>query len=228
MVLLYAYALGILLVALRLGWHMWARLDEYDWHYNKADIWGTLALSSIAWPLLFIKPANLADPSNLFRGGLVDFAAKQRERDQLWNNPPPCGPRIRYRQGHGRYEETYGEFILDASDVESKLREHLRNASNLEEDDEGAILYWLQHRDDSISEPTEVPDAWWRFQYVANDLVRSGKGSVYCHKCEKEINKERLVNDDDCGKPGWNFDRIACPNGHRLLVVERLRILIRH
>ena len=227
MVILYAYVLVALLIAVRLGWHMRAKLDDYDWHYNKTDIWVTFGFGCIAWPLLFIKPANLVDPNNLFRGGLVDFAARQRERDQLWNNPPPCGERIRYRQGHGRYEETYGEFILDAVDVESTLIDRLQKNPNLDEDDEGAILNWLRHRDDSISEPTDVPKAWWRFQYVADVLVRSGAGIVYCLQCDKEISKKQLVTDDDRGKPSWNFDRLVCPDGHKLLVVERVHLLVR-
>ena len=50
--------------------------------------------------------------------------------DRLWNNAPPCGERIRYRQGNGRYEEAYGEFIFDAVDVESVLIDRLQKNTN--------------------------------------------------------------------------------------------------
>lgn len=225
MIFLYAYLFVTLLVAIRLGWHMLARLDAYDWHHNKAGIWGKCLLSCIAWPLLFIKPANLVDPSSLFQGRILDSPARQREHDQLWDNPPPCGPWIRYRQGQGRYgDKTYGEFIFKADDVKLNLIEHLQETPYLEKDNEGAILNWLNQRDESLSEPTDVPKAWWRFQFVADDLVRSGNGTVYCLQCDKEIKKEHFVIDDDCGKPGWNFNNLACPSGHNLLVVESMHL----
>ena len=46
-------------------------------------------------------------------------------------------------------------------------------------------------------------------------------------QCEKGVTKEQLVIDDGRGKPGWNFDRLACPDGHKLLVVERMHLLVR-
>ena len=203
---------------------MVVKLDDYDWRYNKSGIWVIFVLSCVAWPLLLIKPANLIDPSNSFCGGIVGLAARQRERDQLWNNPPPCGERIRYRQGHGRNEEPHGEFIFDAADVEADLIDRLQKTPNLKEDDEGAILNWLRHRDESISESTEVPTAWRRFQYVANALVRSGIGTVHCLQCDKEITREQLIFDDDHGKPGWNSNRLACPDGHKLIAVKRVHL----
>lgn len=204
---------------------MRARLDAYDWHYNKADIWRIFLFSCLMWPLLFIKPANLVDPSSLFQGDIFNSAARQRERDQLWKNLPPCGPWIRFRQGHGHYgDETYGEFIFKATDVKLYLMESLQGAPDSEGDNERTILSWVNQRDESLSEPTDVPKAWWLFKHVADDLVRSGKGTVYCLKCDKEIKKEHFVIDDDHGIRGWNFNRLSCPNGHDLLVIETIHL----
>ena len=33
------------------------------------------------------------------------------------------------------------------------------------------------------AEPTDVPQIWSRFRYVANSLVRAGKADIYCMKC---------------------------------------------
>ena len=114
--------------------------------------------------------------------------------------------------------------IFDAAVVEAHLMDRLQKVPNLKGGDEGAILNWLRHRDDSISESTEVPTAWRRFQYVANVLVRSGIGTVRCLQCDKKITREQLVVNDDHGRPGWNSDRIACPDGHKLIVVKRVHL----
>lgn len=226
MIILYVYAVGVVLVALRLGWHMMFRLDRYDWHYSKTHIWTTFTLSVLLWPLMAIKPRNLIQSDKLFEGSL-GVASSMRERDQLWNDPPPCGSVIRYRQGQGRYEETYGEFIFRASEVERSLRNRLRDSPNLANEDEGAILNWLCRRTDTLTQPTDVPSAWWRFQFVANDLIRSGNAKAHCLKCGADVPKNELVTYDDHARPGWNFERLKCPNGHGLLVVEKMHLLVR-
>ena len=35
----------------------------------------------------------------------------------------------------------------------------------------------------------------------------------------------QLVINDDHGRPGWNYDRLACLHGHNLLVIERVHFL---
>jgi hypothetical protein len=36
-----------------------------------------------------------------------------------------------------------------------------------------------------------------------------------------------LVRKDDRGHPGWNFNRLACPENHNLLSVEVMHLLFR-
>jgi len=174
MIFFHLYWSIALLVALRLVWHMVFRLDRYDWHYSNGDIWMSFALSVVFWPLMLMRPRNLIDPRKLFEGSF-GIAGRMRIRAELLENPPPCGPVIRYRQSYGRYEETYGEFLFPASDVEQALRKLLIESPNVLKDDEGGILNWLLHRDDALTYPTDVPSAWPRFQYVANDMIRAGK-----------------------------------------------------
>jgi len=225
MIFFYVY-LGIaLLFAVRLGWHMFFKLDRYDWQYSKGDIWVSFALSTILWPLILIKPRYLIDPGKLLEGSF-GIAARMRLRDELWINPPPCGSVIFYRQEHGDCWETFGEFLFPASEVEKALRRRLKESPNLLRDDEGAILNWLLHRDEMLVHPTNVPSLWSRFQYVANDLVRAGSAKVRCRKCGIDLSSGELVTNDEYGRIGWNLDQIACPNGHDLLVVKRMHVHI--
>jgi hypothetical protein len=225
-IVLYIYVAGALLVALRLFRHMLFKLDRYDWHYGKGHILGSFVLSVVLWPLIVIKPRNLIDPTKLFEG---TFSSAARMRDQLWENPPPCGSVIRYRQEYEFYgfHETYGEFLFNAADVEQTLRTRIRDSPNLRKYDEGAILNWVKHRNDEVTEPTDVPSAWSRFQYTANDLARGGCAKVRCLKCDIELATEQLMISDDHGKPGWNYYRLTCPCGHPLLVVQGLHLLMK-
>ena len=147
-------------------------------------------------------------------------------RTSLRENPTPCGSVIRYVQDCV-YEDVNGEFLFRASDVEQELKDTLRENSHLENGDEGAILNWIQGRDESLTEPTNVPSIWSRFQYAAEDLVRDGKAEIHCRKCGSIIEPEQIATNDDSGKRGWNFDRVVCPNGHNLLVVDSVHLVIR-
>jgi len=63
--------------------------------------------------------------------------------------------------------------------------------------------------------------------YVADDLIRAGKDDIYCKKCEAVIGADQVALNDDSGKRGWNFDRITCPYGHNLLVVESVHLMMK-
>ncbi len=90
-------------------------------------------------------------------------------------------------------------------------------------DHEGAILNWLEmHYDDSTSEPTPVPEAWWRFQFIANELIRNDSTEVHCLKCKAHYSTDQLILKNDRGRSGWNFDRVVCPKDHLLLISETI------
>ncbi|MCG7907180.1 MAG: hypothetical protein JAY95_11695 [Candidatus Thiodiazotropha taylori] len=233
-VLMYAYSAGALVVALRHMWHMVFMLDRYDWQYNKSYIWQSFILSVLLWPIILAKnPGNLIDPSESFKeqvlGVVIDTPGQMRLLDQLRNNPPPCGPVIRYRQRSDRYEGTYGEFLFSAEAVETRLVKRRQVNQEQVDDEEEAVLNWLRQRDNTLTEPTDVPDAWWKFQNVADDLVREGDALVgcICMKCGKEVSSNELVRKDDGNRPGWNFNRLTCPDNHNLLSVEVIHLLFR-
>lgn len=217
MVILYIYAASALLITLRLGWHMLIKLDRYDWHYGKLDIWVSFALSVFLWPVMMLKPRHLIVPSKLLDGF---YAAHMRELDQLRENPPACGPVIRYRQGKGRYE-TYGEFLFSAGEVECALRKRLDEFQNLASDDGETILNWLCRRNKALTEPTDVPPAWDGFMLlIANELIRAGAAKTHCLECGITVNRDQLIFKAYHVGRTWSSDRLMCPHGHNLLAVE--------
>ena len=149
----------------------------------------------------------------------------QKERSRLWENPPPCGPLIRFVQKYN-YGETHGEFLFKTADVEQELKDIIRENPHLANGDEGAILHWVQGCDESVAEPTDAPSIWTRFQYVADTLVRAGKAEIHCMICKATIRSDQISTNDDSGKRGWNFNRVVCPRGHNLLVVESVHLMI--
>lgn len=234
-IILYSYVVATLLVALRLGWHMVFKLDRYDWRYSKGDIWLNFGLSVALWPLLLMKrrthrpaekpdealarPTPTLDPTKLFSNP-YGTAARARLRD----NPPRCGTVIRYRQADG-FTTAFGEFLFRAEAVERVLINRIRESPHLQNDDEGAILNWVRHRNREPSEPTDVP-AVWCFRFTADGLIRAGEGKVRCLKCEETFPTGALIPRDDHGRPGWNMNQLMCQHGHELLVVDKIHIMI--
>jgi len=226
--ILIGYLAGAVVVGIRLGWHMVTRLDQFDWRYSKSHIWTSFVLSVLFWPFIFfLSPKTIVNPTNLFEEE-YGLAKRMREESHLWSNPPPCGASILYQQGSGRYEETFGEFIFRSGDIEKVLEDKLDQNAHLANGHEGAILNWLRQRDDSLTEPTPVPKTWHRFQFIADDVLRKGLGEIRCLKCNKPVPKNDLLQNDDHGLPGWNFNRLACPYGHPLLIVEKMHLLMKH
>ena len=148
----------------------------------------------------------------------------EEKRIQLWENPPLCGSVVRYAQKCG-HDDAHGEFLFKTADVEQALRDSLQENPHLTNSDDGAMLRWVQRRDDSLTKPSDVPSIWSRFKYVANDLVRAGKAEIHCRQCNATIESHQIATNDDSGRPGWNYDRVVCPHGHDLLVVESVHLM---
>jgi len=106
------------------------------------------------------------------------------------------------------------------------LHKVLHESPHLAGTDEGELLNWVKNRDETLTDATDVPELWWRFEFIADELVRSGKAKTRCQKCNESLNTDQLQTDDDTGKAGWNFNRIICPQGHNLLVTEGMHLMI--
>ncbi len=152
---------------------------------------------------------------------------RKQQLDQLRKNPPPCGAIVRYCPQEEGCEKVHGEFVFETHQVKTALEKCLTGFPHLTDDEEGAILNWVCQCDNSIVEPTDVPDAWGRFKYVADDLVRQGYASVRCLECGKDVPENEYVFSDDKFRGGNNYRRLLCAEGHRLLVVWMMHIQLR-
>ena len=77
----------------------------------------------------------------------------EEKRIQLWENPPLCGSVVRYAQKCG-HDDAHGEFLFKTADVEQALRDSLQENPHLTNSDDGAMLHWVQGRNDSLAEPS--------------------------------------------------------------------------
>lgn len=154
---------------------------------------------------------------------MAGLARQWRELVRPRRGPPQCGPTIKFHQRAGYAGcEGCGEFMFQAADIEAALVAKLAARPNLASDHEGAILNWLRARDDSVTTTVEVPQAWWRFRFVANAELRAGRGQIFCHECQASISHDAMRFNDDIGCPSLNTDRLLCPNGHLVLAVDRV------
>ena len=227
MTFLYFYtAIAIAIyIAFSLGWHMLFRLDRYDWAYRMSHIWISSFAIVLLWPILFFRPAFLLQPNRTLKDR-VGIATWRRKWGNLYENPPPCGRTIRYRQDDFRCGKNDGVFLFEASDVEELLRKQLEGSEGSSLSDEDAVLRWVAHRDNTIEAPSNVPMLWSGFKRIADKLIRTNHGQVSCLQCGNEIPVSQIINNDDFGKPGWNMDRLQCPRGHNLLVLEKIHLCV--
>lgn len=216
------YLTGAVILAIYFFWQMITELDKYDWRFNKSDIWTSFVLATLLWFL--ILPLLRSDIKNLLKKSEFNLADRAREFNELWNNPPPCSSVIRYSQ-HDYNEKILGVFLFDSDDMEDAIIDKIEENSRLGNEQEGAILNWLQQRDSSSKEPSNVPEAWHRIQYVVDDLLRHGQGDIFCIACDKAISHSDLVKNDDYNLSGWNYNRLICNAGHPLLEIQRIHIL---
>jgi hypothetical protein len=219
------YLIGVVIIAARLGWHMVFRLDKFDWHWAKDEIWMNSVVCMLLWPLMLMKPRNLVDPSKLMAGS-YDAAARFREEARLWDNPPPCGKLIRYRPHKIVASGGDGEFVFHSADFEEAILAKLQDHPHLAKDQLSSVLKWLRQRDESIAEPTPVPDGWWKLHDIADDVLRKGRGEIRCLTCNQQVPNKLLQQNDMSGQPGWNFNQLRCPEGHVLLSVETMHIFV--
>jgi len=217
------YIYGGAFVAVRIGWHLAFRLDRFDWRYGKVEIWFKFIMSVILWPLLLIWPRLLLQPSLILKDQ-YNQAERTREEERLKHFPPPCGKLITFRPISIYSVESFGEFTFQAEDIIKILIPHLKAHPNLINGHDGAILNWLSKRDDAIDLPTPVPEAWSRFEYLADKLIRQGIGEVRCITCDESIKSKKIKETSIGSNWGWHHNILQCPLGHLLFVVPSVHI----
>jgi hypothetical protein len=212
---LIIYGLGAASVALRRGWHMYSRLDKFDWAHG--HVWQSFFSSVILWPLriLFIVP--LLEPEQSLRWGGWS-ARRHRDTENFRRSSPRCGALIRYRP---KEQESCGDFILKSPDLETECRQ-IKNETphfffGIMEND---LLSWLHQRDATFADATELPAILSEnvdLSFTVQRLVLSARAKVWCPRCGDVIPPRQISNKPDAPRPGSNYERLYCPRNHQLL-----------
>lgn len=202
------YAAGTLAIAARQLFAM-TKFDDLDWTYDRSDIWMGFVTMLILWPVFVAKPLHFRDwwrDPKAFSGG-SRVAARFREDREFWNSPPPCSAVISFQQtGYPGPPETSGQCRFDAYEVEAELLRQDTFQNDL-------VQRWLEHRQQGVRTPTQVPEHLFTFRYLAAALLARGHGTITCPACARTFQAREVQAD---------ILRVVCPKGHILMVVETL------
>ena len=202
-------------------------LDKYDYKKCKFEILGNALILPILWlPILVLNPKLFFRPYK----ELSQQQDYERERDRILSLPiPKCGRLVKYSQySYENGKELQSTFTFQAEDIEDYLRtligEHPRLAASFR----GEILRWVMARDGSDVSPIRVPERWWSFDLIANELLKSRTVKIECHLCNSEFESgETDFKEFWPEKGGWNSEDHVCPKGHLLLNVQTVHSYVR-
>lgn len=230
--MLVIYSICTITIAAWLGINIYYKLDKYDWHYRRLEIWLSFGLKTIFWlPIMIFKPSELITPEFGYRASMlnIDFAETARQRVKFMENPLPCGSVVTYRSvGHvGKCASAV--FYFSAAVVEAMAKE-------INQDQQGlmgmhAAALWTSLRNESVTEPTEVPELLVNFDHIAEGLIEAGHGQVRCSACDKIYSVSELERESigfpASARSGWIYANFMCPARHSLLLREVMHIMRR-
>lgn len=228
--MLIIYSICTLAITTWLAWGMYRNLDQYDWHYHRLDIWVDFCLTLIFWPLIAVlRPRKLYMPAFKYDQFWGDAAECARQRLRFMENPPPCGSTVVYRAFGDDEKERNGIFYFSAANVQV-MAEHMCKEHTSLEGMHGAAR-WTSLRDESLAEPTEVPELLVNFDHIAEELIEAGHGQVRCLACEKIYSVSELerktIGFPASARSGWIYANFICPAGHSLLLRQVMHIMRR-
>jgi hypothetical protein len=210
------YLGGALLMALYQAWRMVFRLDAFDWHYERMEVWVNAILSTLLWPLvIFAKARGTHVPLSF------SMAARMRELDRLERNPPPCGEVVEYTTYPMDSSTPRTVFRFPAEQLLQAMLPTMQENPHLMNGDRGSIFRWLSSHDPKVVSPTPVPDGW-DFTQVAAAGLEAGSGEAECSRCRQRFAVTELIchRTQPSRAGGWVLDFWRCPAGHDLLRVE--------
>lgn len=218
MIFLYGYAAIAVILAMWLGFNMYCKLDRFDWHFMRADIWRSFWLTLIFWPfILVLNPSKLLRPAFKYDQFWVEQADRARQRFGFMDNPPPCGSVVTYRTVASESESTRAVFYFNSGKVHA-IAEHMIKEQTSLEGMRGAAR-WTSLRNESVHTPTEVPDLLVNFDNIAEELVEAGHGQAICVVCNKTYTTSELRREGEF-IGSWLWMHYLCPSQHVLLSRE--------
>ena len=219
------YLAGALLMALYQGWRMLFRLDAFDWHYERAEVWVNATLSTLLWPLVLVA-AKSKDKGEKLNFSLAD---RMRELHRLDTNPPPCGEVVEYTTHPIEASQPRASFRFPAEQLRQAMIPIIQEGPHLMDGERGSIFRWLSSHSPNIASPTPVPSEW-NFVHVADEGLKAGFGEAECRICSERFSVTELschrTNASETG--GWVIDFWRCPAGHDLLRVEVMHFMFTH
>ena len=96
----------------------------------------------------------------------IDFAETTRQRVKFMENPPPCSSTVTYRTFSDDSKCASGVFYFSSASVETMAKEINQNRYKGLLGMNGAAL-WTSLRNESVTEPTEVPELLVNFDHIA-------------------------------------------------------------
>lgn len=217
----YVYIAVALFFATWMGWHMYRTLDRFDWAYRRSEIWVSFGLKTIFWlPMMLFKPSELITPEFGYRPSMlnIDFAETTRQRVKFMENPPPCSSTVTYRTAGDDSKGVSAIFFFRSASVEAMAKEINQNHDKGLLGMNGAAL-WTSSRNESVTEPTEVPELLVNFDHIAEGLVEAGHGQVTCLFCNKTFTTSELRRESEF-IGSWLWAHYLCPSQHKLLSRE--------
>lgn len=230
MIILYVYVCVAMIIASWLGINMYNKLDKFDWHYHRSDIWLDFWVTLIFWPFIVVlSPRKLFRPALKDNQFFVNFAERARDRIRFMEKPPPCGSKVIYRSFSEDDKKLKAIFYFSAFNVHAIAESISIDSPNL--DGMFAAAKWTSLRDESASALTEVPDLLVNFDSIVEELIEVGHGQVKCLACEKfystsEIRRE-TIGFPASARSGWIYANFICPARHSLLLREVMHIMRR-
>jgi hypothetical protein len=232
--ILYAYLTISTVTALWVLWVRFVQIDPDDDDYDGRDWWIQAIFVALLWPLLPI----FASPRDLFRGkerflksnfALIDVNKSYKQRlldlETIVESPPPCGKTVIYRHPH--FLESgieYTAVSFQAADIAKHFRgEHLPLYTELERQ---AVAAWIQKRDETITEPTLIPESI-NFKNMAFALIKHGFGEIQCRECDAWYPAGLMIHHRPELHAGMNTETYRCPLGHALLDNDWAHLYVR-
>ncbi|UXI04727.1 hypothetical protein [Photobacterium sp. TY1-4] len=215
MTLLFVYLSISAIASAWLGWVMYARLDQFDWAFNKSEIWFTWGTSAVFWPLS-LRRKYLRCPEDIFRGDSTkdQLAEEHRNlnviRERIYRGEIPCGETVSYRQ-----RGTYATFTTRPQHLAAKLRE--MGAEESEYANDHAFLHWLDSADPDLPGVFPAPLKSRYAKAALTDLHTANHAQVWCWECWQDVPGHGAEKITDGARPGSTYRRYICGNGHLLL-----------
>ena len=139
------------------------------------------------------------------------------QRTAFMQNPPLCSAVVRYKTINLDTKESLADFFFSASKVNASANTIMLDTSSLT--GMNAAAYWSSLRNETLKEPTDVPELLVNFDHIAENLIDAGHGEVMCHECNKMYSVQDLKR-----KPEWNCGWLCahylCTAQHSLLFRE--------